>query len=421
MRIFSVILSVFLLLGTCSADTAVSTGLEPQQAFDMFLENLQAGMYEDALELYEMDRELYDNNDIVVDFRIYGIYAAGLCDLKQGKLDEALSGFQYVQRTMVGEDGTVFPEQDGLVSCETLIIYTAGRIAERDGNMEEAIADYSAVRSVLYNYGRPVPSAISDTITRLMDCNDRVQPVQERYVLAGSEAEGDSIAVSWTDSAGAENYFVSWTPVGIKAGGSEEVAGLSFTAGSLIPDTEYKFSVMAADDAGSKPLTFTLKTGRVSGLTGAISRDSRCQIWTCEARRAETYTYQQMIDRGMLTQAAASEEGRSIIKVNRNFAKGYYLYDFRIQLMNSDSGKKEFDWALVLRMPDELGTYTVSGTSDAPRANRKVGESYYFPMASLLSAYFENFDGEWIESAGKVELYIDGMFVDEAAVVIGLE
>ena len=123
----------------------------------------------------------------------------------------------------------------------------------------------------------------------------------------------------------------------------------------------------------------------------------------------------------MLTQAAVSEEGKSIVMVNRNFAKGYYLYDFFIQLRNSDSGKNEFDWALVLRMPDELGTYTINGKTAAPRANRMIGEPYYFPMGGLLSAYFDNWDGEWIESTGIVELYIDGMYVDQAAIEIELE
>lgn len=409
------ILCISLLCGAALADTSAGY-VDPRWTFDLFVEALQAGRYEEALTLYREDEELLSNTSAIPEFPIFAEYAEGLLFLQNGQLDEALASFQRVHRIMVGNDeNAVFPDREGLPDIAALITYTQARIAQRDGRLEDAISGYEKLRDYIHI------RIFADVLARLGECDAQIKPSQVRYSIASSSANKNSISLSWNDSVDASEYLVSWKPVGA---GNATTIGTDKTeviAKNLLPNTTYRVTVIAKDDTQGSPLTATITTDRAQSLSGPITREERISLWTYEARRLNQYTIDEIRVDGWLSEPEKTEEGISIIRVDPYFAKGSNRYELHTVLRNTDNNRTDFTYTLVLRMPDEFGTYSLTNTESAPETKYSRGKKFGFDLTDLLRQYFSGQDGIWIENAGTIELYIDGMYVDAVPVTFVLD
>ena len=399
-------LCMALLCGTALADSSGGY-VDPRWTFDLFVEALQASHYEEALRLYHEDEELLSSTAAIPEFPTYAEYAQGLLMLQNGQLDDALAYFQRVHRIMIGNDeNAVFPGTEGLPDIGVLITYTQARIAQRDGNLEEAIDGYEKVRPYIHT------RIFADVLSRIGECDALLIPTQLRYSVAASSANTNSFTFSWNDSESASGYMVSWKPVGAGTATTLETERTEILAKDLLPDTTYRITVIAVGDTQGSPLTATVTTDRARSLNGAITREERASLWTYEARRLDLYTIDEIRTDGWMSEPEKTEEGISIIRVNPYYAVGLNRYELHTVLRNTDSSRTTMTYTLILRMPDELGTYSLKETIASPSSRYTRGMVFPFDLTNLLSQYFSGQNGMWVESAGTIELYIDGMYVD---------
>ena len=434
-RFIAAILGICLWL-FCISGLADTDGgyVDPHYTFRLFVEKLQAGHYDEALQLYHEDEDLLSSTASIPEFPTYAEYAEGLQFLQNGQLDDALAYFQRVRRIMIGNDeNTAFPdyarlgviirdenkvaslEAAGLPDIMVLITYTQARIAQRDGRLEEAIAGYEQVRPFIRI------RVFSDVLSRIGECDAMLIPTQIRYSAAGSSATMNSFRFSWNDIEDASGYIVSWKPIGAGIATTLETEETEILAEDLLPNTSYRVTVIAVDDTQSAPLIATITTERAKSLSGSIVREEQASLWTYEARRLDLYTIDEIRTDGWIHEPDRTEEGAYIIRVTPYYATGLNRYELHTVLRNTDSNRETVTYTLILRMPDELGIYSLKDTIAAPSVKYSRGMVFPFDLKDLLSQYFSGQDGMWVESAGTIELYIDGMYVDAVPVTFELD
>ena len=177
--------------------------------------------------------------------------------------------------------------------------------------------------------------------------------------MVSSTSDTSSITLSWNDSMNGKSYLVSWKPVGA---GSTTTIGTNHTevtAKNLLPSTAYRVTIIAEDDTQGSPLTATVTTERARSLSGPITRVTRSTLRTFEERLLDRYSIEEIKTDGWLQDADKTEEGNNIILVTPYYAKGFQRYLLHIVLRNTDSSRSDFSYSLVLRMPDELGTFSI--------------------------------------------------------------
>ncbi len=382
------LLCMCLLTGICTAEQVIN----PSFTFDNFIEEVQAENYEQALRMYEELQEEYDYSTTIPEFPVYEIYVRGLLALNNGDLEEALAQIELAQR-VGGTNGVDFPDHEGLVPCTIIIAYLKGRIAFDKKEYQTAL-EYL------------------DECTNYRDTNKlkirilEIEAEPDRYCLTGTETTDTTAVLSWTDSEAADRYSVVYS-CGRKQEQMVQTAECSVTLEELLPETEYSVSVIA-EDGSTESLTTRIETKQAEGLHGSIRADGRGYLRFYEANKAEKYTFSQMSNRNMIHDAESMKDSEGTdtgligVNVRQGFAKGSYLYDYYIPLSNTDETRTSFSWTMILRMAhgndkteDTTGfdVYSVTGTSEAPKARKSIQSLYRFDQVQdLLARHFEAYE-----------------------------
>ena len=394
--------------------TAESKVVDERGNFEEFIELLQEGSYQRAIDLYETHQETYEHSTAVPAFSAYAEYAKGLLRLEEGRLEEALTCFVHVQELMLVTEERRFPEEEDLYSCMALIDYTRGRISETVQAYQEAADLYGA----LVQRGE----IIMDVISRRNHCLYLITPIQERYILTSHTADSNSITISWADrEAGADgSYEVSWWPVGTNTAQHTTASSNETVIQGLLPGTEYQIMLMHQLDDKKSPLFSNITTAAAPSLRGSIKRASRMKMMTYPERKSYM-TYQELLNAGYITSCDVTETKEAIVLVDRNYAEGENRYLLYIDIENSDTGKASANCCVLMRMPDNLGVYASQTTIEFATPNesgKSVQNLLLLQLTDVLEQYFVDHGSTWIESTGSVELYLDDMYVDEVPICI---
>ena len=419
-RLIGVLLLVCLLTGVCAAEQVV----DPDYAFQYFIELLQAENYQKALDMYQDIQQSYDYSTAIPEFPVYEIYAQGLLALKNGDLDTALEQLEKAQKIGKTSEDIDFPDMEGLTPCGVVIAYVNGRIAMRDQDSKAALEYFEDSK----NY--------KDTNNLIIEIYNYWIDPPYRYTLGGVDLTDTSAEITWADTEAAEKYTVCYQ-MNRKQQETVQADGCSVTLENLLPGTEYEVSIIAEGDTG-KPLVFRFETKQARELSGPVRTGGNGYLRYYEAKNADRYDYQTMLNRGMIRTAETmkssegSDTGLTYVEVKKGFETGKYVYEYFTTISNTDEAVKSFRWTLVLRMAREASgseedaaedpgfdVYCLNGTSNASAADASIDTLYRFDkLPELLSMHFQAYGNVWVEGPGIIELYIDGMFAGSIGIGI---
>lgn len=396
----AVALILVLLLGVNACASQAQTYVDIENYYINIVTFTERGNYEKAVALYnEQPEKLAEYKDAYA----YCLYAQGMLNLDKNEFEDAFDAFSALYEVY----GERFPDRGTMAKCGQLMLYTQGRLLEEAGKYAEALECYKQTEGC------------RDTLKRRLDLQGRLdpEPTPARYAYEITECTPNSIALNWKDAQGAEGYTVSYMPAGGGAIGETTVSQTSAALNDLLPETSYQIMVKAQGDADA--LIVTAATSGAPSLRGAISRESRMGLLCCTSANENRYNISDLFARQLITPADREESGAYRIEVNRSYAKGFLSYYLQIELSNMDASKDEFEWLVLLRLDGE-GAYVCAGGTAAPAAGTILPASYVIPVGDALEKCFAFHDGQWPTVPGRIELYIDGMYVDEVSAVLQL-
>ena len=418
MRKHFTILIVVLLVSILSNVALSEVGLDCAVYYDYILMYTRRGLYTLVVSTYEEQAEELATYSYA---SLYYEYAKGMLALGLGDSEEAypidLSEAERIFAVLNRMYGKEFPNSDVLTTadnkrvadCEVVYAYVRARIAEKNGELETAVE--------LYNEAK----GFHDSVNRVFDLQKRIFEESncnvERISDIVVESSSDALALSWKDERKTEEYVITYAPGNGGDSLTVTVTECSALLEELLPDTEY--IVRLYDDKSELLQECTART-QYKAMKGDIVRESRASMVYCKSSEAKRFNLQELSKRKLLNETDRTEDGEHGILVNKGFSEGFYDYYLKINLSNQSKEKKSMDWMLILRL-NNGGTFYVNGTSSAPTYGLQVASPFLISLTDLLAKAYEHNDSRWIQSAGTIDLYIDGMYTDEVAVALVID
>lgn len=400
---------IFLALPVALGEEAVGMEAESvfdqQACYDAIIDSIQNKKYSTAISKYEENPVLMKD---WYDALGYYIYAESMNLMQEGSLESAKTQADTVAEAY----GDEFPELEDMPTSAELSLYLQGRIYEEAGQLEEAVACYKEVKGCL------------DSSNRIVKLLPQINPsVASRFSVVSLKGTKSSLALVWNDSQSAESYSVLCQPVGGGDGVMFTVEQCSATIEGLLPDTEYSILVSTdQSDDWAEYLQVTKKTERADSLLNhrQLVRESLVELWTCTASDKREYNTCSELYRFNKIHAVSAVENSNLLNifVDKGFSVGNQLYYQQVKLSHSGEIDASFSWMMILRL-DGFGTFSyVDQIAMKKKASNSIN---FFPVNPVLELFYEYNLGQWAETSGTLELYIDGMFVGETKIMLTLE
>ncbi len=354
---------------------------------DMVSENIDSGEYQDAIPLYQ--------------------YALGMRYLNEGKFSEANSVFS----TLYEADDSFPKDYDGVSKAGQVMHYAEGRMYENLGEYESAITAYQAA------------GLCQDATIRTVKLKDLVKNtvvIPDRIVMEDPIISANEMSVRWSDKEASESYTVSYATKNGATVESRTINECEFTAGGLLPDTEYVFTIGyddASSDTGKNIMYYSAKTPPAEQLASAdyVERE-RPSVYAFSSADVKRYTFEKAVKLNKGTVSEASQDGYVKVLVDRAKRQGFYEYYLHVKFDCVPSAFTDADtmtYALILRTQSS-GVYSVSSGNKAPKTTI---QTLYIPVNELLGALYDA-KGKWNNDTGILELYVNGQYVDSVNISI---